>query len=107
MERLEDSCLALGSLSSNRHSAPFRSQLQTWTASLGAVAETLERWLAVQGAWTSMEAVFSGGDIVKQLPAEARRFQVRPGWGVWVGRGLIRGMSKSKSNNSLWFTHRR
>jgi dynein heavy chain len=38
------------------------------------VSETLEGWLTVQSMWQYMEAVFSGGDIVKQLPQEAKRF---------------------------------
>ena len=32
------------------------------------MSETLEQWLMVQSMWQYMEAVFSGGDIVKQLP---------------------------------------
>ena len=46
-----------------------------WLKRLGTVGECVEGWLGVQSLWMYMEAVFSGGDIVKQLPAEAKRFQ--------------------------------
>jgi dynein heavy chain, axonemal len=50
-------------------------QVSDWLIKLGTVSEIMEQWFQVQNVWTYMEAVFSGGDIVKQLPAEAKRFQ--------------------------------
>ncbi|KIZ06068.1 Dynein gamma chain, flagellar outer arm [Monoraphidium neglectum] len=75
IEKLEDSQMQLGSMATNRYSAPFREQVQSWVVKLSTVSEILEQWLMVQNMWQYMEAVFSGGDIVKQLPAEAKRFQ--------------------------------
>jgi len=75
LERLEDSIMSLGGMSASRYAAPFREELQASSGKLGAVDEAMEHWLAVQSMWTYMEVVFSGGDIVRQLPAEAKRFQ--------------------------------
>ncbi len=74
VERLEDSQMTLGSMASNRYSTPFRDEVNAWIVKLATVSEMVEQWLMVQNMWMYMEAVFSGGDIVKQLPAEAKRF---------------------------------
>jgi len=75
IEKLEDSQMTLGSMATNRYSAPFRDEVQGWIIKLSTVSEIIEQWLMVQNMWMYMEAVFSGGDIVKQLPQEAKRFQ--------------------------------
>ncbi len=62
-------------LCTRRYSAPFREEVQGWIIKLSTVSEIIEQWLMVQNMWMYMEAVFSGGDIVKQLPQEAKRFQ--------------------------------
>eukprot|EP00230_Micromonas_polaris_P000498 CAMPEP_0119208236 /NCGR_PEP_ID=MMETSP1327-20130426/486_1 /TAXON_ID=38833 /ORGANISM="Micromonas pusilla, Strain RCC2306" /LENGTH=4554 /DNA_ID=CAMNT_0007204705 /DNA_START=159 /DNA_END=13823 /DNA_ORIENTATION=- len=74
IEKLEDTQMALGSMATNRYSAPFKESVSVWIAKLSTVGETVEGWLIVQNMWMYMEAVFSGGDIVKQLPLEAKRF---------------------------------
>uniref|UniRef100_A0A7S0HBM9 Uncharacterized protein n=1 Tax=Hanusia phi TaxID=3032 RepID=A0A7S0HBM9_9CRYP len=74
MEALEDSQMTLGSMASNRYSAPFREEVQMWIANLSTVSDVVEQWIQVQNLWIYMEAVFSSGDIAKQLPQEAKRF---------------------------------
>ena len=41
---------------------------------LSDTADVLDRWVKVQMMWCGLESVFTGGDIAKQLPKEAKIF---------------------------------
>ena len=74
IEELEEAQLQLQTLLSIRHVAPFREDIQTFLTTLSDTTDVLEMWVKVQMLWTSLESVFLGGDIAKQMPIEAKKF---------------------------------
>ncbi len=73
MEELEEAQLNLQTMISMRHAAPFREEAQNTLQSLSDTSDVFERWLNVQIMWCSLESVFTGGDIAKQMPTEAKK----------------------------------
>ncbi|EEQ99746.1 axonemal dynein heavy chain, putative [Perkinsus marinus ATCC 50983] len=73
-EMLEEALMQLNTMNAMRHSLPFKEPLQNMITSLSEAGDIIERWVKVQMLWTSLESVFTGGDIAKQMPMEAKKF---------------------------------
>ena len=71
---IEDTCMVLTSLISNRYIGPFETEISNWASRLQIASEVLDQWLIVQALWTYLELVYTSSDIAKQLPQETKRF---------------------------------
>lgn len=74
MEELEETQMNLQAMLTMRHVTPFRERAQELLQALSETSDTLERWVKVQMLWCSLESVFTGGDIARQMPMEAKKF---------------------------------
>ena len=74
MEELEESQMNLQTMLTMRHVTPFKALAQELLGSLCETSDTLELWVKVQLMWCALESVFTGGDIAKQMPKEAKKF---------------------------------
>lgn len=74
MEELEEAQMTLQGMLTMRHVTPFRERAADLLKKLSETSDTLERWMKVQMLWCSLESVFTGGDIAKQMPMEAKKF---------------------------------
>lgn len=73
-ERLEEDQMNLSSINAQRHVLPFKKEVEEMIRLFSDCAETLELWVKVQKLWTNLEPVFTGGDIAKQMPIQAKMF---------------------------------
>jgi dynein heavy chain len=74
VEELEETQMNLQAFLTMRHVTPFRERAQEKLNELTETGETLENWVKLQTMWASLESVFTGGDIAKQMPVEAKKF---------------------------------
>jgi dynein heavy chain len=75
IEKLEESQSGLVQMLTQRHVLPFKEVATGWLKKLSEVNDCLEGWVKVQMLWMSLEAVFTGGDIARQMPQDTRVFQ--------------------------------
>jgi len=64
-ERLDEDQMALAAMNAQRHVAPFKKVVEDQIRVFSEVSETLDMWIKVQMSWTSLETVFTGGDIAR------------------------------------------
>jgi dynein heavy chain len=74
-EALEEAQAALTTMNAMKHVTPFKAEVMNYLITFSDVTEAIDRWVKVQMLWSSLEPVFTGGDIAKAMPTEARRFQ--------------------------------
>jgi dynein heavy chain, axonemal len=54
---------------------PFAEEIDEFAEKLMLVSECLDMWLKVMRAWMYLQPIFDSEDIMKQLPAEGKRFK--------------------------------
>jgi dynein heavy chain len=73
---------------------PFEEEIKEWYDLILLITDTLEEWIKCQGQWMYLQPIFDSRDIMKQLPAEKKKFKGVDG--IW--RGI---MDKVKKNPNV------
>ncbi|KAI9224346.1 dynein heavy chain and region D6 of dynein motor-domain-containing protein [Blastocladiella britannica] len=78
---LDDHIVMTQSMNFSPFKKPFADRIAMWETKLRIMQEVLDEWTACQRQWMYLEPIFGSPDIVRQLPAESKRFAtVDKGW---------------------------
>ena len=72
---LDESLVTVNTVLGSRYVGGIRDFVETWRKNLILFQDTLDEWLACQRAWMYLETIFASADIIRQLPAAAKKFQ--------------------------------
>ena len=85
-----------------RHVTPFKQFAQDLLKMLSDTSETLELWLKVQMLWCSLESVFLGGDIARQMPVVAKKFvKIDKDWVKIMAKAVDTGKIVEGASNDI------
>ncbi|KAJ6638438.1 Dynein axonemal heavy chain 6, partial [Pseudolycoriella hygida] len=73
---LDEAYININTILASPHVGPFKDSVLNWQAALNLFAENLDEWTQCQNNWIYFEGIFSAPDIQRQLPSEARLFNV-------------------------------
>lgn len=57
--------MTLATQNAQRHVTPFKKEVEDQIRLFSDVNETLDLWIKVQKLWSSLQPVFTGGDIAR------------------------------------------
>jgi dynein heavy chain len=94
LEELDESQIQCQTMLTLKNVTPFRADVQAKLNELTETTDVLELWQKVQLLWCNLESVFTGGDIAKQMPLEAKKFSK-------IDKEFLKLMTKAQDTGNI------
>ncbi|XP_037073992.1 LOW QUALITY PROTEIN: dynein heavy chain 3, axonemal-like, partial [Pollicipes pollicipes] len=87
---LDDHIVKAQTMRGSPYVKPFEAEMRAWEEKLVRMQDILDAWLKVQATWLYLEPIFGSEDIVKQMPAEGKKFvRVDRIWRDVMGKAVV------------------
>ncbi|KAG8459526.1 hypothetical protein KFE25_012861 [Diacronema lutheri] len=74
-QQLDDHIVMTQTMAFSPYKRAHAERIDAWEGTLKAMSDIFDEWLKVQRSWMYLEPIFSSEDIMRQLPAEGKRFE--------------------------------